>query len=119
MPDTTMTDEIALRTAIELLRNSVEIGRMPSGQPLNPDAAARHEQAAEHLQHLLQHRPETAFRALIDAMPIHVWTSRADGSDVFVNRRQLEYTGGNGDWHAIVHPDCGQCPPALSPTLYR
>ena len=72
MPDTTMTDEIALRAAITLLRNSVENGRMPSGQPLDPDAAALHEQAAEHLEHLLHHPPETALRALIDTMPIHV-----------------------------------------------
>src|SRR5580704_2395178 len=107
MPDTTMNDEIALRAAIKLLRNSVENGRMPSGQPLDPDAAALHQHAAEHLEDML-HRPpetETALRALIDTMPIHVWTSRADGSDVFFNRRRLEYTGAGVDWYAIVHPD--------------
>ena len=102
-----MTDEIALRAAIDLLRNSVENGRMPSGEPLDHDAAALHEQAAEHLEHLLHHpaETETALRALIDTMPIHVWTSRADGSDVFFNRRRLEYTGAGVDWYAIVHPD--------------
>lgn len=108
MPDTIMTDmtdEIALRAAINVLHDAAENGRLPSGQPLEPDAAALHERAAEHLGNLLHHRPEEALRALIDAMPIHVWTARADGSDVFFNRRRLEYTGPGVDWYAIVHPD--------------
>ena len=44
-------------------------------------------------------------QALIDAMPIHVWTASADGSDVFFNSRRLEYTGPGVDWYSIVHPD--------------
>ncbi len=100
-----MTDEMALRAAIDLLRNSIQSGRMPSGQPLPPEAATLHEQAAEHLTNLLQNPPETALRALIDAMPLHVWTASADGSDVFFNRGRLEYTGPDVDWYAIVHPD--------------
>ena len=108
MPDaimTDMTDEIALRAAIDVLRNAVENGRLPSGQPLEPDAAVLHQQAAEHLDDMLRHRPEEPLRALIDAMPIHVWTAHADGSDVFFNRRRLEFTGPGVDWYAIVHPD--------------
>jgi PAS domain S-box-containing protein len=105
MPGTTMTDEIALRTAINVLRDSIESRRMPSGRPLDPDAVALHEQAGEHLGGLLRQQPEAALRALIDAMPIHVWTARADGSDVFFNRQRLEYTGPNTDWYSIVHPD--------------
>ena len=106
MPDTTtIDDQIALRAAIDVLRESVECGRMPSGQTLEPDVAALHARAAEHLDELLRHRSETDFRALVDAMPIHVWTSRADGSGVFFNRRRLEYTGPNVDWYGSVHPD--------------
>jgi hypothetical protein len=51
--DPIMTDdEIALRAAI--LRDSIESGRMPSGQPLRPDAAGLHERAARHLEGLLR-----------------------------------------------------------------
>ncbi len=106
MPDTTtIDDETALRAAIDVLRGSVESGRMPSGQKLEPDVAALHARAADHLDEMLRHRSETDFRALVDAMPIHVWTSRADGSDVFFNRRRMEYTGPDVDWYGSVHPD--------------
>lgn len=36
-------DEIAFRAAINVLRDSVESGRMPSGGPLAPNAADLHE----------------------------------------------------------------------------
>jgi PAS domain S-box-containing protein len=100
-----MNDEIALRTAIDLLRDSVASGRTPSGQPLEPDTIALHEQAVERLDALLHHQPEAALRELIDVMPIHVWTTHADGFDAFFNRPRLEYTGPHVDWYAIVHPD--------------
>ena len=106
MPDpNAIDDETALRAAIAVLRDSVASQRMPSGRALDPDAAALHARAAAQLDDLLHNRSEAAFRALIDAVPIHVWTSRADGSDVFFNRKRLEYTGPGIDWYAIVHPD--------------
>ena len=55
MTDPTMTDaEIAFRAAINVLRDSIESGRMPSGLPLRPDAADLHERAARHLEGLLR-----------------------------------------------------------------
>lgn len=48
-------DEIAFRAAINLLRDSIESGRMPSGLSLPPDAADLHERAAKHLEGLLRH----------------------------------------------------------------
>jgi hypothetical protein len=50
MPD----DEIAFRTAINVLRDTLESHRMPSGLPLAPDAAALHDRAARHLEMLLR-----------------------------------------------------------------
>ena len=50
MPD--ITNDIALRAAINLLRDSAETGRMPSGEKLPPDAAELHRQAADHLDAL-------------------------------------------------------------------
>ncbi len=47
-------DEIAFRAAINILRDSVESGRMPSGEPLHPDAADLHRRAADHLETLLR-----------------------------------------------------------------
>lgn len=47
-------EEIALRAAINVLRDSVESMRMPSGAALTPDAAVLHERAALHLEALLR-----------------------------------------------------------------
>jgi hypothetical protein len=53
--DATMTDdEIAFRAAINVLRDTLESRRMPSGLPLAPDAAELHERAARHLEMLLR-----------------------------------------------------------------
>lgn len=48
MPDN--FDDIALTAAINLLRDSLESGKMPSGLPLAADAADLHAQAADHLE---------------------------------------------------------------------
>jgi hypothetical protein len=45
--------EIAFRAAINVLRDSVESRRMPSGERLEPDAVDAHARAADHLEHLL------------------------------------------------------------------
>ncbi len=52
--DTMNMDEAALRAALNVLRDSVESGRMPSGLPLEPSARAMHERAIEHLEPLLK-----------------------------------------------------------------
>lgn len=45
--------EISYRAAINVLRDSVESQRMPSGEPLAPDALALHARAADHIEDLL------------------------------------------------------------------
>jgi len=50
-----MTDEeIAFRAAINVLRDSIECGRRPSGQALEPRAAVVHQRAVEQLKGLLR-----------------------------------------------------------------
>ncbi len=52
--DATMTDdEIAIRAAINVLRDTLESRRMPSGLPRAPDAAELHERA-RHLEMLVR-----------------------------------------------------------------
>lgn len=46
-------DEIALRAALNVLRDSVEAQRMPSGEPLDASAAGVHELAIERLASVL------------------------------------------------------------------
>ena len=46
--------DIALRAAINVLRDSTECGRMPSGETLAAEASALHERAAAHLSGQLQ-----------------------------------------------------------------
>ncbi|WP_430246161.1 PAS domain S-box protein [Neorhizobium sp. DAR64861/K0K2] len=54
---------------------------------------------------------EARFRALMQALPNHVWTARQDGQLDWFNERVLEYSGltqgeltGEG-WAQMVHPD--------------
>ena len=50
-----MTDtKIALHAAINVLRDTVESGRMPSGLSLEPAAAELHKQAIETLEAMLR-----------------------------------------------------------------
>jgi PAS domain S-box-containing protein len=62
---------------------------------------------------------EEQYRALAEATPQVVWTTRADGWIEYVNRHWTEYTGltlaqsqGSG-WTAVIHPDdrkgCIEC----------
>lgn len=47
-------DEIAFRAALNILRDSIESGRMPSGETLTADAKALHERAADHFEELIR-----------------------------------------------------------------
>jgi hypothetical protein len=47
-------DHIALTAAINLLRDSLKSGKLPSGLPLDHGTADLHRQAAEHLEHRRQ-----------------------------------------------------------------
>jgi PAS domain S-box-containing protein len=60
--------------------------------------------------HQLQ-RESKQLRDVIETIPAMAWTALPDGSNEFVNRRWLEYTGlsqeetaGSG-WHAAIHPE--------------
>ena len=46
--------EIAFRDSINVLRDSVDIRRMPSGEPLGPDGVTLYAQAADHIEDLLR-----------------------------------------------------------------
>jgi len=54
---------------------------------------------------------EEKFRTITDAMPQMVWSSLADGSNDYSNRRWLEFTGLDQsellgtNWIGIIHPD--------------
>jgi hypothetical protein len=65
--ETMSMDEAALRAALNVLRDSVESGRMPSGLPLEPAARDMHERAINHLEPLL--RQAQAGRALRPSAP--------------------------------------------------
>src|SRR5882757_4746770 len=68
---------------------------------------------AKRLQNLYAtlQQSEDRLRLVIDTIPAHVWSARADGSVDFVNRRWLETTGLSmehalgWDWASVVHPD--------------
>jgi len=56
-------------------------------------------------------RSEDRLRLVIDTIPAHAWSARADGFVDFVNQRFLEFTGRSMEdllgwnWASLVHPD--------------
>jgi hypothetical protein len=56
-------------------------------------------------------KSEKGLRDAIDTIPALVWSALPDGSNTYVNKRFLEYTGSSPEqtagsgWQALVHPD--------------
>ena len=56
-------------------------------------------------------RSEKELRNVIDTIPAVVWSALPDGSNTYVNRRFVEYSGMSGEqmagsgWQAAIHPD--------------
>jgi PAS domain S-box-containing protein len=56
-------------------------------------------------------KSEKGLRDAIDTIPALVWSALPDGSNAYVNKRFLEYTGSSAEqtagsgWQALVHPD--------------
>jgi two-component system cell cycle sensor histidine kinase/response regulator CckA len=76
-----------------------------SNRSLQKDVAARLQIEAQ------LRESEERFRILTDAMPQLVWVAKADGTNTYVNRRWVEYTGldlaksAAGGWAQVQHPD--------------
>jgi PAS domain S-box-containing protein len=49
-------------------------------------------------------RSEQDLRDAVDTIPTHVWSTLPDGSDIYLNRRRLDYGGPGAGWETIVHP---------------
>src|SRR5579864_1674450 len=56
-------------------------------------------------------KSEKELRDAIDTIPALVWSALPDGSNTYVNKRFMEYTGSSAEqtagsgWQALVHPD--------------
>src|SRR5579862_5916990 len=56
-------------------------------------------------------RSERELRDVIDTIPAIVWTTLPDGSNTYVNKRFVEYSGSSAErnaglgWQALIHPD--------------
>ena len=68
------------------------------------------------LRHLERQRDalrksEKELRDVIDTIPAMVWSTLPDGSNTYVNKRFVEYTGSSAEqtagsgWQALIHPD--------------
>src|SRR5215471_3946452 len=76
-------------------------------------AELKRQKAEDELQAALQERERMRkeLRDVIETIPTSAWTTMADGSVEFVNRRWREYTGLSGEgssgsgWQAAVHPE--------------
>jgi PAS domain S-box-containing protein len=73
------------------------------GVSLDIDDAKRAEDALR--------KSEKELRDAIDTIPALVWSARPDGSNTYVNKRFVEYTGLSAEqtagpgWQALIHPD--------------
>src|ERR1700722_788544 len=58
-----------------------------------------------------QKRSERELRDVIDSIPAVVWSTLPDGSNTYVNKRFVEYSGASAEqtagsgWEALIHPD--------------
>ena len=56
-------------------------------------------------------RSERELRDVIDTIPAMVWSALPDGSNTYVNKRFVEYSGSSAEqtagsgWQALIHPD--------------
>jgi PAS domain S-box-containing protein len=56
-------------------------------------------------------RSERELRDVIDTIPAIVWTTLPDGSNTYINKRFVEYTGSSAErmagsgWQGLIHPD--------------
>ena len=56
-------------------------------------------------------KSEKELRDVIDTIPALVWSALPDGSNTYVNKRFVEYTGSSAEqtagsgWQALIHPD--------------
>jgi formate hydrogenlyase transcriptional activator len=56
-------------------------------------------------------RSERELRGVIDTIPAIVWSTLPDGSNTYVNKRFVEYSGSSAEqtagsgWQALIHPD--------------
>ena len=73
------------------------------GVTLDIDDAKRAEEALR--------KSEKELRDVIDTIPAIVWSTLPDGSNAYVNKRYVEYTGLSGEqvagsgWQTLIHPD--------------
>lgn len=77
MPD--ITNETALKAAINLLRDSVEAGRMPSGEKLLPDVVELYRQAAAHLDALRVEGGQVVADPTDEGRDVHLSCLLSDG----------------------------------------
>jgi len=54
---------------------------------------------------------EAELREVVDTIPAIVWSTLPDGSNTYVNKRFVEYSGSSAEqtagsgWQALIHPD--------------
>jgi PAS domain S-box-containing protein len=57
------------------------------------------------------HRSERELRDVVDTIPAIVWSTLPDGSNAYINKRFVEYTGSSAEqmagsgWQTLIHPD--------------
>src|SRR5229473_2502749 len=90
-----------LRSAQEALRNN-ELKLRKARDELEIQVAERTSELR---------RSERELRDVIDTIPAIVWSALPDGSNTYVNKRFVEYSGSSAEqtagsgWQALIHPD--------------
>jgi len=95
---------------LRIIDNQGDVKRDTSGRPILMFGTVQDITDRKRAEDALR-KSEKELRDVIDTIPAIVWSALPDGSNAYVNRRFIEYSGmsveqmaGSG-WQALIHPD--------------
>src|SRR5229473_7134114 len=108
---------VAANNAATAFQNAFLINELRSAQEALRDNEQELRKARDELEIKVAertselNRSERELRDVIDTIPAMVWSTLPDGTNTYVNKRFVEYTGSSAEqtagsgWQALIHPD--------------
>src|SRR6266478_5606027 len=108
---------VAANNAATAFQNAFLINELRSAQEALRDSEQELRKSRDELEIKVAERTselrrsERELRDVIDTIPAIVWSTRPDGSNTYVNKRFVEYSGSSAEqtagsgWQALIHPD--------------
>src|ERR1700688_2264354 len=108
---------VAANNAATAFQNTLLINELRIAQKALRDQGQELRKPRDELEIKVAERPselrksEKELRDVIDTIPAIVWSTLPDGSNTYVNKRFVEYSGSSAEqmagsgWQALIHPD--------------